>query len=810
MAVLVFDYMGGADAVEEYFKTRGDQRYETYVYRRLGDLYMQMGRFKEAADIYEAFIHSNPLHEDDPYFQAQVIEAYTRGNFVDLAHEARIVLVETYREGGTWFQANAGESKRKARGLVQQHREQVRESMHELTLYHHARAQTAKTRDDWTRAVSWERRFLETFPEDSRLPQVRYLMAEGLFENGDFKEAGESYHRTAFPDPPDSPCDAACRTLRAESGYGELHALERLVKPDGKIRPDDPLARKWVEAGVRFREAFPDDPRIPGILLNEAEVRYQLQEFEPARDTLRQALAHGKTDDKTRYLAQRLLAESFLEEEAYLRTEEEIRKAIALIPKGREKDRPLLEKALASSIFKQGEALRDQGDLAGAARIFLRVGADIPGSAAAPIAFFEAAGLYVRLGEGEKAEESYRTLIRKYPDSPLAENSLLSWAELLAGGGRYPEAAGVYEQAAARPGRDPQTAADAAFLAGSMYEKAEDWAGAQRAFVRYRTAYPEGKRVVEALFKTAGAKERMGDLDGALRLYQEVVVLQKQGRDPAPEGIALAARAQFRVAEEKKSRFETVRLISPLEKNLAKKKTLLKEVLEGYTAAAKYRIDEITTASAFRMGEVLEHFRDALLGSERPADLTPEQLEQYDFLLEEQAYPFEEKAIAAYESNPRRTQETGVYDRWIRESYSRLAVLLPVRYQRVEQGERFTGEINGEALLGVEIPAVLNSAGIWYREQGDFVKAEDAYQRALRIDPRYPDTLFNLGVLNELYRNRADAALTHYRAYLQEMKSRMPAPEPGSAAFAVGEKGELIQKVELWIAALEKKVGGKP
>ena len=51
--------------------------------------------------------------------------------------------------------------------------------------------------------------------------------------------------------------------------------------------------------------------------------------------------------------------------------------------------------------------------------------------------------------------------------------------------------------------------------------------------------------------------------------------------------------------------------------------------------------------------------------SERPAGLSGEELEQYDILLEEQAYPFEEKSINIHETNVGRIS-AGTYDEWVK------------------------------------------------------------------------------------------------------------------------------------------------
>jgi hypothetical protein len=74
------------------------------------------------------------------------------------------------------------------------------------------------------------------------------------------------------------------------------------------------------------------------------------------------------------------------------------------------------------------------------------------------------------------------------------------------------------------------------------------------------------------------------------------------------------------------------------------------------------------------------------MDSDRPTDLAADALEQYEILLEEQAYPFEEKAIDLYTANTDRAAD-GVYDEWVRKSFDRLAGLMPARFAKKERSE---------------------------------------------------------------------------------------------------------------------------
>ena len=89
-------------------------------------------------------------------------------------------------------------------------------------------------------------------------------------------------------------------------------------------------------------------------------------------------------------------------------------------------------------------------------------------------------------------------------------------------------------------------------------------------------------------------------------------------------------------------------------------------------------------------------------------------------------------------------------------------------------------------ILSPEHPAALNRLGMLLRRQGKFVEAEAAYTRAVNASPDYALAHYNLGVLNDLYLQRLDAALQHYERYQQ----------------LVGDD----QQVSKWIADLKRRI----
>ena len=166
---------------------------------------------------------------------------------------------------------------------------------------------------------------------------------------------------------------------------------------------------------------------------------------------------------------------------------------------------------------------------------------------------------------------------------------------------------------------------------------------------------------------------------------KEIIQRDRTNKDEStPRTRFLAAKASFELAQPMLDSFRDVKLVKPLKANLKLKKEKMKEAVDAFTIAADYGVAEVTTASVYWLGEIYNEFGKALMKSERPEGLTGEELEQYDILLEEQAYPFEEKSINIHESNVNRIAE-GAYDEWVQKSFEKLKGLNPVRYAKVEK-----------------------------------------------------------------------------------------------------------------------------
>jgi Flp pilus assembly protein TadD len=189
---------------------------------------------------------------------------------------------------------------------------------------------------------------------------------------------------------------------------------------------------------------------------------------------------------------------------------------------------------------------------------------------------------------------------------------------------------------------------------------------------------------IEARWKLAEIAGTAGNIEKQRSWQREIVNADRTaGAGRTDRTQYLAAKSQLALASPARDEFRTIALVLPLKTSLAKKRKSMEAALGGYKAAADYRVAEVTTVATYEIAEIYRQLGKDIMKSERPKKLAAEQLDEYNSLLEEQAFPFEEQAIKTHEINTARVRD-GVYDEGVKKSYAALAELKPGRYAKTE------------------------------------------------------------------------------------------------------------------------------
>ncbi|MEO7775276.1 MAG: tetratricopeptide repeat protein [Steroidobacteraceae bacterium] len=762
---ITFSYTQGAQSLDEFVSKRGNPEYSYLLYSRLGDLYVEKQRYQDAATTYRAYAERVPNEEHSPGLSMQAIEAYRKGGFAQLVLDGKREYVENYNFDAPFWQ---GRERAKYPSVVNE----LKTNLKDVAEYFHAAAQKSKRVEDYQQAARWYRSELKSFPDDPESAQNNFLLAEALFESKQYADAATEYERTAYDYP-----------RNARSATAAHASLEAYSRQEANLGPVEKATRhrQSIDAGIRFAKSFPEHQDSSGVLARAAQDLYTLKELPRAGEVAQLLLAaQPPADQAKRRIAWTVVGQVGFDQGAYDKAETAWLEARNLTTdKNPQKDdeRANLTDRIATAVYKQAESKQRGGDGAGAVEDFLRVARLAPESKIRATSQYDAAAALIGLKDWPRAIDVLEGYRRDFPKSEYDADITRKLAVAYAEANRPALAAAEFEKIYASTGEEPAVRREALTQATELHAKAGNRARSIALLEKAISEYPT------PLAQSMETRQRLADFarddknSERLRYWQREIVKADStaGNARSDRTRYLAGKAQLALAEPARDSFRAVRLVAPLKSSLAAKRRSLETALQGYKDAAAYNVAEVTTMANFEMAELYRRLAKDLMDSERPKKLNADEKEQYDILLEEQAFPFEEQSIKLHETNAGRAQE-GLYDDGVRASYRALAELKPARYGKTELAGGIVRTFELQSLAAVEgasAPPARASAD-FQRAVGlvDANRTTDAqleFQRLIDAWPQAGGAAFNAGVLA-----RSAGALEQSEGFLATATQRTP------------------------------------
>lgn len=670
---LSFSSIGGPETVDAYFAVKGPRSYESRVYRHLGEFYLEKLRYQDAASAYEAFVALHPQHRSAPHFGMRVVEIYEAGGFPQLVLVSKKEFAARYGLGADYWAHFPIEE---APEVV----DYLKGNLRDLANHYHAAyqdpEQAEKKAASFGEADQWYRAFLASFPKDAEAPVIHQHLADLLLEHEDFSEAAREYERTAY--------DYPAHDQAAKAGYAAIYAhrehQQRVSGEQHEVARQDTVA-----STLRFVDVFPAHEHASDVLGAAVHDLYEMGQFEPAIETGRRLLdAYPEADSAVRRSAWLAIAHSAFGIDDYPQAEQAYVGVLEMTADDDESRQDVVDN-LAASIYQQGEQASQAEDHRAAADHFLRIGELVPESAIRASAEYDAGAALIRLEDWDAAVHVLDAFREAHPDHALHGEVTKQLGQVYRKQGEFERAAVEYERVAAEAD-DDELRRDALLAAGELYEDAGVPERAMGVYLGYVERYPAPLEIaVEMRFKIATLHAATGDEESQHAQLRRIVEFDRTAGAERTDRIRyLAARSSLVLTEGLYGRFAEVKLVQPFERSLKKKKKRMNAALSGFGRLVDYEVGEVTAAATYYMAEIYRDFSSSLLASERPADLSKAELLDYEGVLEEEAFPFEEKAIAVHEKNLELVH-ADVYNRWIEKSLEELAELMPGRYAKFEE-----------------------------------------------------------------------------------------------------------------------------
>lgn len=671
---LSFSYLKGPESLAQYFQRNPDARLEYEMFHRLGDYYMAADRVEDAADTYALYVKRNGISPRAAQMQLLRVDVYVKAGFSQQSLQAREVFIERFASSQRFWDS-LSMRERKVQG------ERVRRILIDLSEFYHSRAQKRKKPRDFVVATRWYETLVRMFPGEHTARQ-QLLLAELYYSQARYQQAILYFEKVAYDLPRDE--------KSSDAGYSALLAHEKLIAAQS-TRKAERMA-DYVKSAYRFLSWFESDKRVLSVRATTSERLFKLERYDEAVHQAKLIIAKGDgISDKEFVSAHMIIGHVAFDKEDFVAAERSYNLVLS-----KKIDRRLsvdIKRKLSVSSFKIAERLRMRGDTDSAAAAFVKASNVSSDKVIRSRALFDAAVVYVNSDQWQKAlpllEKYYRTDKDGENVQSVLENMIRAYQTI-----KNPlKAADTMLLLAERPlsvGRKREL-----FWEASQIYKSEDRLNLSvSALNKYIKTYSSPtSQSIEAQYEVALIQHRQNKIRERDRSYQKILRSAKGKVIKDIERVrTIASEAAFVLAEKKFSAYQKLSLTLPLKRSLSKKKKAMDDALKAYEQVSSFAIADYTTAATHRVAQIYADLGRSVMSSARPKGLNSEELEMYSLQLEEQAFPFEEKAIEIFEVNARRLGD-GIYDDWIGKSLGALAQMNPARYARQEQMEEAFNEV---------------------------------------------------------------------------------------------------------------------
>lgn len=639
------------------------------AYRASSELLANQGRTSDAVAQWQLYLNAEP----DPWpallAESEIVSLWRQNRFHQRALDSTEALYRRYRDSLSQLDSSQHPKEPGAR-------EAIREHWQTAARHYHAAFQEDDAQADFARAQTWYQRYLEHFDGYALQDGVALAYGDLLAETDDTEAAFRQYQRAAFD---------GQLILNPEAAYAAIALLNELTEQ----APERWLAR-YLQYTTAFADLYPSDPRTTQMTLSAARLAYNQGQYQSTADLLAAGLPQA--DSTGRSEAQQLLLQSHLELGDYPQAEQVAVRLLAQtdLP---EQERQRGRELRALSVYRQAEAAEQDEDWEQAIHHYQRIHELEPDTENAPGGLYNALSLAAEQEQWPRAIALMERFQQQYPEHQYRPDVERQITRAYMATGQTDQAARQYELLADSE-QDSGAQQAALWKAAELYEEQEDTERAINAYRRYAHSYPDPyPQNIEAMNKLIGLYQSTGETDNQ-RFWQRRILQTDRNRsddDKTERTALLAANAALDLGKAHLERFESTPLSLPLDQSLARKTEHMQNAIRQFATAASYGFAEIGSEARHRIGAIYETLASDLLDSDRPPELSSDELVQYDILLEDRAFPFEDRAIEFYERNLVRAQEEGFTD-WMAQSRVRLETLFPVRYARKPKAGLYVSE----------------------------------------------------------------------------------------------------------------------
>lgn len=658
---LAFSYQGDSKALYRYFKNLPDFKYTYHSYSRLSALYLKQQRYSDAVDIHQQFINQFPASDNIPYSHLKIIDIWEQSGFYNKVYEAVEPFYLQYNPSSSYWR-NQNKNSNVNRAI----RRALKKYVILMSAYHHNKYQQSNSPSDYKKTASWYERYLRHYSAYAQQDNIYFLYGELLTQINKNRLAFKYYELAAYDNDLIAHKDAA---------YATITLSNKLLIKDKKE-----YVHKHLDYAFKYAQKYSGEERAQVIMQHAAELAYHSEKYKTCIEFSDLLLA-AKTANKHGYISG-LKAASYFKLEEYSEAET-IYSGLLKTGGFKNGQQKQVQDKLALAIYRQGEQALSNNDTAQAIHHYSRISSLAPDSDISATGLYDSIALNMQQKQWKTAIASSKHFQTLYPDHKLKSDisKKLSVAYLRSNQGL--KAAWEFEKIS-NQSENINAQKSALWQAAELFQEKNKIDAAIRSYQDYSRKFKKPySQYIEAMNILAELYTQQGSIKNADTWRNNIIKADEAvlNNVKTERTNTITSNAYLNLARHEKARFDKFKLTLPLKTSLSRKKTAMQRSVRLYARASQNKFYRISTEATYSIAEIYRKFSHELLVSDRPKNLSEEELDQYEILLEDQAFPFEDKAIEFFEINLSRIKD-GLYNDWIKKSYRQLIDLFPVRYNR--------------------------------------------------------------------------------------------------------------------------------
>jgi len=727
--------IGFADSVEgisgaySFFRRIGGRHYEYEVMTKICDLYLSSERMPDAiASI--AFVMKNyPYNPDNPTLQDKLISHFRRDEKMELVNKEREKMVTLFGENSEWRKKN-----RENTSAIINAEQLIEKQLVSVAYYHQDRGDKNKDKKEYIKAAKLYYDFLKSRPSDIMAVGARFNYAQVLFNLGDYKGSANEYKAVR-----EYTGDIG---YKEKSGFGLVSSLQNWIKATDpkytskEIQPLlsgkkellpaknlNKLESELVDACDKYIEINSTGKRTAYVMYVKAEVLFRNNHLAEARavyekiiddypnnkiaiDSMKNLIStynYDKNYDEVKKWGNRLLATKNFEDKGDIKE---------------------IKGLVTGSLFRSAKKMEDEGRLAPAAEEYVRLAKQYPKSEYSDAALYNAGVIYEKTGDSTLSIRSYRTMLTKYPKSKHSASAMFRVAVNYEQRLDFDGALYFYEEITKKYPTS-EFATDSEYNAYRLRRGRRDYYRAAEHLMKYQAKTRVAKEKSSAILTSAWLYEKGGDSKKALDTYQLYIVKNPKdldgvmkariasgnilfangkyqqaaieyekathffkisGSPTTGSAVDYDAEARFKMLGELNAKYNSIKIKSTdsgktIKENYDKKEVVLQKLAEEYLKVVELGSAQWSVASLYMIGAAFQGFANFLYEAPVPAELNNEELvSEYKRQIEQQAMPFEDKAIEYYERCIEESARLKLVNDWTRLAKNRMSELNPDQY----------------------------------------------------------------------------------------------------------------------------------